>query len=203
MWDSGLPDALKENPVETDKYKMWVERTLESQLEDIGVPAADVEYLILSHSHLDHAGNAALFENSTWIVDAAEVEFAESDFAKNLGIASPFEDPGTELQLISSDQDLFGDGVVRLVQTPGHTGGHISLLLTLENAGPLIFTGDLYHFPESRKKRLIPDINLDDEQTRASMEKFEKTVEETGARVVIQHSPEDFESMPKFPAYLD
>ena len=204
MWDTGLPDGFKDHPVEGPDYKMWVQTTLKSQLDEIGVPPSDVEYLALSHSHLDHAGNADLFSSSVWLVSPAEVAFAKTDFAKHLGIVSPFDFRGIEHELVNQDNyDVFGDGSVLLVKTPGHTGGHMSLLVNLKNAGPLLFTGDLYHFRESRDKRLVPDFNYNVERTHASMDKFEALAEETGARVIIQHVPEDFESMPKVPAYLN
>ena len=62
MWDAGLPDALHENPQIAPMLKSWVERPMADQLEEIGVPPEDVEFLAVSHSHYDHAGNAPLFE---------------------------------------------------------------------------------------------------------------------------------------------
>ena len=203
MWDTGLPDALKDRPIKTPEYRLWVNRTLKDQLDEIGVSPDEIDYLALSHSHNDHAGNAQLFTNAIWLIDKAEIEFAKSDFAKTLGEKNPFARTDINIQEINSDVDVFGDGVVRLIQTPGHTWGHTSLLLNLENAGPILFSGDLYHFKESRERRLIPDFNYDATQTLASMKRFEEVAEKTQARVVIQHNPDDYNEMPKYPEYLN
>lgn len=69
--------------------------------------------------------------------------------------------------------------------------------------GPILLTGDLYHSRENRLRRFIPLFNVNREETLRSMERIETIVEETGARVVIHHATEDFNSLPASPAYLD
>jgi len=203
MWDAGLPDALHENPQIAPQLKSWVERPMEDQLIEIGVPPADVEYLALSHSHFDHAGNAPLFTNAKWIVMQSELSFSGSKFAKDLGFVLDMQNSPAEKIIIDDDYDVFSDGTVKVITTPGHTAGHLSLFINLPNSGPLLFTGDLYHFAESRENQLVPDFNFNAEQTRQSMEKFEAIATDTGARVIIQHIRSDFESFPRFPGYID
>ncbi|VAW07849.1 MBL-fold metallo-hydrolase superfamily, partial [hydrothermal vent metagenome] len=108
--------------------------------------------------------------------------------------------PTTEFD---GDYDVFGDGSVTILATPGHTPGHTSLLVNLKNSGPVLLTGDLYHLLESREKRIVPTFNTDAEETLRSMDRFEALAAETGARVVIQHVLEDMDVMPKAPEYLD
>src|SRR5690606_14765514 len=90
-----------------------------------------------------------------------------------------------------------------IIQTPGHTPGHTVLLVRLPNAGPVLLTGDMFHLAESRERHLVPSFNTDREQTIASQATIERIATETGARVVRQHVPEDFASIPAFPAALN
>ena len=68
---------------------------------------------------------------------------------------------------------------------------------------PVLLTGDMWHLAESRERRTVPRFNTDRAQTLASMEKVEQIATETGARVIRQHVPEDFTSLPTFPAALN
>lgn len=86
--------------------------------------------------------------------------------------------------------------------TPGHTKGHRSLMVKLPKSGTLLITGDLYHTRQNYEKSLVPRIN-DRADTQASMDRFARIAANTKARVIIQHAPEDFASMPAFPKYLD
>jgi glyoxylase-like metal-dependent hydrolase (beta-lactamase superfamily II) len=92
---------------------------------------------------------------------------------------------------------------VRILKTPGHTPGHQVLVLKLQQAGTVILAGDLYHFRADRTGRLVPLFNTDRAQTLASFDRVERIARNTHARLVIEHDPEDFKALPKFPAFLD
>ena len=65
------------------------------------------------------------------------------------------------LQLIDGDTDVFGDGSVTLVSTPGHTPGSQSLLVHLKNSGFIILSGDVVHLQENLEKNRVPSLNTD------------------------------------------
>ncbi len=197
LWDAGLPDSVAQHP-EGEAwagFQITLKASLRNQLESIGVPPTSIEFFSASHSHGDHIGNVDLVSTATWIVDPNE----ETQSFR------PAPADGSEKKTIefSGKHDVFGDGTVVIVSTPGHTPGHASLLVDLPNAGPHLFTGDLYILPVSRERRLVPRNNTSHEQTLLSMDAFEKLADETGARVVIQHNPEDLAAMPQPPAFLD
>ncbi|QDH69211.1 N-acyl homoserine lactonase family protein [Marilutibacter alkalisoli] len=207
MWDTGLGDAMAEHEDGVnfgDSLTMHVDVRLVEQLDRIGLRPADITYVAFSHLHFDHTGNANLFSDSTWITSNASVAWAMQDPA-------PFgvdQDSFSALmsakrQQIDGDHDVFGDGTVRILKTPGHTPGHQSLEISLAEAGTVILSGDLYHTHANRHGQRVPRINVDRADTLASMNRVEAIVENTGARFVIQHDRKDFESLPKFPAYLD
>ncbi len=203
LWDSGLSEDMATAVSESDAFKLWLNRPLSAELADAGVSIADIDYFAMSHSHFDHSGNARLLLNATWIASSAEIAFTKSEFGQTMGVGEVFSIPDTtKIREISEDHDVFGDGTVTLIQTPGHSGGHMALLLRLEESGSILLSGDLYHYQESRDRQLVPKFNLDADQTRKSMVKFEALAKETGARVVIQHSKAEFETFPRPPEFL-
>ncbi len=207
LWDAGLPDAIAENPegVAEGGFKITVPKTLASQLAEIGVKPADIEFFSISHSHFDHVGNGNLFAGSTFIVQKAERAhmFRDAARADARSFAAYDKLETAKMREIEGDHDVFGDGKVMIVSTPGHTPGHSSLLIRLENYGPFLLTGDLYHFTEAREKRTIPVFNTDPEETLRSMDKFESLASETGAWVMIQHEASDYAKVKHSPEYLD
>jgi N-acyl homoserine lactone hydrolase len=206
VWDTGLGDKLADQRegVDNDGIHITVPVTLNSQLKALGLAAADVTYVAFSHLHFDHAGNANLFPSSTWILNQAELNWA-------LGTPTPFGvDPASfsnyrtvKTQMISGDYDVFGDRSVRILRAPGHTPGHQVLQIQLKKAGTIILSGDLYHLRENRDHRRVPDFNYNRADTLASMDRIEKIVTNTKARLVVQHDFDDFKALPKFPAFLD
>jgi N-acyl homoserine lactone hydrolase len=97
---------------------------------------------------------------------------------------------------------VFGDGKVMIYKAHGHTPGHTVLLVRLAKAGPVILAGDMWHIAESRPARRVPRFNFNREQTLASMDKVEALAKATKARVIMEHVPADFDTLPKFPEPL-
>jgi N-acyl homoserine lactone hydrolase len=92
--------------------------------------------------------------------------------------------------------------LVVILEMPGHTPGLTALQLTMPESGTILLTGDLYHMNQSRKLRLVPRFNTNEAETRESMVLFESIASELGAKVIIQHEPEDVALLPKPPQFL-
>jgi N-acyl homoserine lactone hydrolase len=105
--------------------------------------------------------------------------------------------------MIDGDYDVFGDGTVRILKAPGHTPGHQVLEVRLSKSGTVILSGDLYHLSANREFKRVPVVNTDRSDTLASMDRIEKIAKNTHARVIVQHDPQVFDSLPKPPAYLE
>ena len=194
VWDTGLPFAPD------------AEKTLESQLGELGYVFADVTYVAMSHMHGDHAGNANSFNESTWLAREAEREYAFSGVSEGVGWGTPeiyagLENAETIVIEGDDDHDVFGDGQVVIVSTPGHTPGHQVLFVDLAETGPIVLSGDLYHTAPSFELRRVPTFNKDEAQTRASFDKLDALMEETGARLWIEHDYAHHESLRKSPEY--
>ncbi|MGB5371627.1 MAG: N-acyl homoserine lactonase family protein [Flavobacteriaceae bacterium] len=207
MWDAGLPEGLvgMPEPYTSPDGAFTVSRkdSVVNQLKQVGLTPADIDYLSLSHTHFDHIGHAKVFKDATWLVQEKEYDWVTSKEMKetNADIYDGLKDL-SNIKKIKGDYDVFGDGTVMFKFTPGHTPGHQVLYLELADYGPLLLSGDLYHFSENREFRRIPIFNYDVAQTNASIDLFEAFADEKKAKVFLQHSKEDFEKLPKAPNYL-
>src|SRR5262245_45540292 len=211
MWDTGeSPDKDFKAPGPTTQGAFTVTKPLLPQLAAIGYTPADITYVALSHYHGDHAANANAFARSTWIVQKME---HEAMFAKKTGTARGSNAPNPSyfgqlensktVLLNGEDHDVFGDGTVVIKFTPGHTPGHQSLYLKLAKTGPLVLSGDLYHYPEELKLKVIPGFDLNKEQTAKSREMIEAFVKNAKAQLWIQHDAVASAKLKKSPEYYD
>ncbi|MFC3051736.1 N-acyl homoserine lactonase family protein [Kordiimonas pumila] len=207
LWDTGLPEGLNALPegLINGPFHIKVPVKLTDQLQELGMTPADIEILSISHSHFDHVGNAGLFARAKFVVNANEYDhmFRDEARADEQTFASYKALENAKTVKITDRYDVFGDGSVEIIPTPGHTPGHSSLLVRLPNSGAVLLTGDMYHLTRARELRTVPRFNTDPEQTLVSMDVFEDLAEIESARVVIQHEKADFQDFPKFPEYLD
>ena len=205
LWDTGLEQSLAEakGGMNAGYGILRMERSLTDQLADLGMSTDDVEYLGLSHWHPDHSGNAALFTNSTLVINHREHAFMFSDEMKAQPEAYKVWGAleGGKAIKFDSEHDVFGDGTVVVKYMPGHTVGHSVLYVNLAEAGGFLFSGDLYTHAEAREKQTVPSFNFDKAATKASQQAFEAYAKEKGARIIIQHEMRDFKNLPQFPAF--
>jgi glyoxylase-like metal-dependent hydrolase (beta-lactamase superfamily II) len=189
IWDTGqIPDANIQATGTTKEGPFSVTTPFLPQLAAVGYQPEQITYLALSHYHGDHTANANSFAGSTWLVQQVEHEAIFRDPPPERITAAHFEKlKSAKTQLLNGDHDVFDDGTVILKPTPGHTEGHMSLFLKLAKTGPILLCGDLYHYPEERTLNRIPTIEVSQDQTRASREKIEAFLKETGAELWIQH----------------
>ena len=101
------------------------------------------------------------------------------------------------------EHDVFGDGKVLLKSTPGHTPGHQVLFVDLAKTGPVVISGDLYHYPEERTLNRLPVRDFNKEQTTASRAMLETFLKEKGAQLWIQHDIAAHEKLKKSPEFYD
>ena len=208
LWDTGLGDRIAASP---DGVPYWggaiqlhVDKTLQSQLRILGLKTDDITYVAFSHFHADHVGNANLFTHSTWIINKAELAAALSPSPPPAVEVANFSSyANVTTQMIDGDYDVFGDQTVRILKAPGHTPGSQVLIVKLPHSGYVALSGDLYHTRDNRHFKRVPPVNTERADTLASMDRFEHVVTNLHARVVVQHDPQDFHELPKFPGFLD
>jgi glyoxylase-like metal-dependent hydrolase (beta-lactamase superfamily II) len=178
--------------------------SLVDNLARIDVKPDQIRYVGISHYHADHTGQVASFPKATLLIGAREWDAISSPKPPEGANVKPFEswikgESKVEPQLL--DKDVFGDGTVIMLRTPGHTPGHSSLLVKLPQMGPVIITGDAAHFRENFDSDGVPSFNYDRAQTVASIERLKKIAQNLKATVIIQHDARDVEKLPAFPAF--
>jgi glyoxylase-like metal-dependent hydrolase (beta-lactamase superfamily II) len=207
MFDSGaIPDAsFKGDGATVTDGNMSATKPLKPQLAAAGYKPSDITYFVLSHEHADHTANANDFAGATWIVQQVERDAMFAD--KPLFFVQPkqytaLKTAKTKL-LNNEDFDVFGDGTVVVMSTPGHTPGHQVLFVKLAKMGPVLLAGDLYHYPEERATGRVPTFEFSAEQSKASRAKIEAFVRRTKAQLWIEHDVATHAKLPKSPAYIE
>lgn len=189
VWDAGQPD----NGSATAPKK-----NLQVLLNEVGLKPENISYLGISHYHNDHTGQAALLPKSTLLIGKGDWDAISSGAAN----AEPFQAwiaGGGKVESLSSDKDVFGDGSVVVLTMPGHTPGHSSLLVRLNDMGNVLISGDLAHFHENYNNNGVPSFNTNRADTLASLDRFKQIAKNLNAKVIIQHDARDINKLPAFP----
>ena len=177
--------------------------SLVDQLAQINLKPEQIKYIGISHYHGDHVGQAGSFPKSTLLIGKGDWDALndpkQSAAANPAPFASWIKGEG-KVEAVPLDKDVFGDGSVIMLYTPGHTPGHHSLLVKLPQMGAVLVSGDLAHFRENYETNGVPTFNTDRAQTLASLDRVKKIVAGAKATVVIQHDPRDLDKLPVFPA---
>jgi glyoxylase-like metal-dependent hydrolase (beta-lactamase superfamily II) len=212
MWDVGvIPDSVVQaqaggaradvNPT----VAAVVTRTLTSQLADVGYRPADITYVAVSHAHIDHTANLNSFAGSTWLTRPGERDFMWTENNPRVNPTFYTALKTSKVVVLDKDEhDVFGDGSVVMKAAPGHTPAHQVLILKLARTGPVMLSGDLYHYPEERAfKRAPPDNEFSVEQSAASRRVIEEYLAKTKMPLWIEHDYEFITKLKKAPAYYD
>lgn len=213
LWDAGgIPDALAAPGASRERLRDVIrtarppDKTLKAQLAEIGYSPTRITYFALSHHHDDHTGNANDYRASTWLVQRAERDamFAEKPpRVTDPTTYSALKDAKTVV-IENKDHDVFGDGTVVLKFVPGHTPGNQALLVKLARTGPVLLSGDLYHFLEEFHRPLETIPGGDNwQQTADSRLSIAELLQRTRGSLWVQHDPLTFSIQKKSPLYYD
>ena len=196
LWDTGLPDAIVDMPNgQKSPAGVWTsKKTLASQLTGLGLKPSDIQYVGLSHQHGDHVGNLDLFPRATLL--EAEYEWVPPVGPRRF---KP-EQPVTKAE---GDHDVFGDGSVVLISTPGHTPGHQCLLVQLPKTGALLLSGDAVHTKANWDSHRVPQRNLNVPQSLASLDRMAAVLKENNGQLWIAHEPSEVAQRKYAPAYYE
>jgi len=194
VWDTGyLPGSNPSAPT----------ITLVEQLAQMKVTPAQVKFVGISHFHADHTGQLGSLPGATLLI--GEREWAAITAPKpmagaNVAGFTHWISGGGKVEPQPGDKDVFGDGTVWILRTPGHTPGHQALLVRLKEKGAVLLSGDAAHFHENYRDNGVPGFNYDRAETIASLERMKQIEKNLKATVIIQHDPRDVGKLPVFPA---
>jgi N-acyl homoserine lactone hydrolase len=213
LWDTGVPQSSLNDPKGWSTLPKLIvyhlDKTITGQLAEIGLKISDITYVVLSHTHGDHIGNVGLFPSSTIVMQRAEYSWIHSPDGTNdnvnqlKALARKLLGTPEHLQLIDGDTDLFGDGSVTLVSTPGHTPGSQSLLVHLKNSSFIVLSGDVVHLEENFEKNIVPSLNTDKAASIASMDKVRRMMATYHAKLFINHDKAQADMLKLLPAFYD
>ena len=200
IWDTGFPAASAGGATPSGPT---VKVSLVEQLAQLKLKPEQIRFVGISHYHPDHTGQAASFPQATLLIGKGDWDALTSTPPMQGANPTPVThwiSGGGQLEVVPRDKDVFGDGSVVMLDTPGHTPGHHSLLVRLKEKGAVLLTGDLAHFRENYESNGVPSFNTNRADTLASLERFKAIAKNTNATVIIQHEPRDIDKLPAFPA---
>jgi glyoxylase-like metal-dependent hydrolase (beta-lactamase superfamily II) len=200
IWDTGIPDSVANSPNGfggQNGAPVWKrEKALAAALAEIGAQPAAIKYVAISHTHSDHIGNVELFPQAVLLVQEAEYNWPGP-----LGVARfKAEHP---VEKLHGDFDVFGDGSVTIISTPGHTPGHQSLLVKLPRTGAVILSGDAVHFKDNWDNRRVPVVNTDKDQTIASMQRIADILAGNHGQLWINHDIQQSTALKHAPEFYE
>ncbi len=203
LWDTGLPSALKGAAfTATGDMSASVNRTLVEQLAELGITPGDIDVVGISHFHFDHIAQLPDFPGAKLYIGKHDWDLLTQNPPPAFVNPTPFThwiSGGGKVEPVARDQDIFGDGSVVMLDMPGHTPGHHSLLVKLAGMGPVLLTGDQAHFQENYDSDGVPTFNTNRADTLASFGRFKALAKNLKATVIIQHEPRDVGKLPAFP----
>lgn len=213
LWDTGVPESAHNDPKGWSTLPRLIvyhlDKTLTGQLGELGLKPDDIGRVAISHTHGDHIGNVSLFPHARILMQRAEYQWIHSPDGKNenvnqlMALARKLMGTPKGLQLVDGDTDVFGDGSVTLVATPGHTPGSQSLLVHLKHTGYVILSGDVAHLEENFENGIVPSLNTDSTASVQSMEKVRQLMKTYKAIFFINHDKHQTDALKLLPAYYD
>lgn len=200
LFDTGLhpvhvarPEATF-GPLPDIKVVMGDEDTFVARLAAIDVRPADVAIVVNSHLHFDHAGNNGAFPRATFIVQREHLAFAREHRQSFPGV---YWDIPALTYMPVDDRTRIAKGV-EVVPTPGHAGGHQSLIVDLPETGRVVLCGDAAFTRENLVRGETPA--LDPENAKASLALIRSLVEDDLDRAFPSHDASAWASWRHAPA---
>jgi glyoxylase-like metal-dependent hydrolase (beta-lactamase superfamily II) len=150
-----------------------------------------------------------LFPNSAVLMQRAEYSWIHSSDGPNdnvnqlMALARKLLGSPKNLQLVDGDTDVFGDGSVTLVSTPGHTPGSQSLLVHLKNAGFVVLSGDVVQLETNFERSVVPSLNTDKAASIVSMERIRQIIATYKATLFINHDKNQTDKLKLLPAFYN
>jgi glyoxylase-like metal-dependent hydrolase (beta-lactamase superfamily II) len=179
------------------------DRPFDAQLRELEVDPEEVRCVLMTHFHVDHTSGMRLLPGAEFVCTKEEWAAATGRSAGRQGYVAHHLPPRGRVRTIDFARDgephgpfdrtldLLGDGSIRLLSTPGHTPGHMSVLLRRAGGGPVLVAGDASYTVEGIRTQTLPLLTADDDQARRSLAELGEWAERNpGAPIVPSHDPD-------------
>lgn len=200
LYDTGLSPRALPGLVRDDPLARFTDADLlVHRLDSIGLEVSDVDMVVLSHLHYDHAGGAHLFPKSQLIVQKDEYAYAQypASFFAPFYYKKNFDLPGYRWRLLDGDTEL-APGLT-VLRTDGHTPGHQSLLVQLPRSGPVLLTGDACYWLEHAQRHRVPGVVWNPTLALHSIKRITTLARLLDARIFPGHDPEFWKTVTPSP----
>ncbi len=190
LFDTGVSPRAVAGLVRRDPLARFDDADLlVHRLDSLGLEPNDVDVVVLSHLHFDHAGGADIFRSSELVVQKDEYAYAQypAQFFADFYYKKNFDLPGYRWRLLDGDTELV-PGVTAL-RSDGHTPGHQSLLVELPETGPVILAGDCCYWQRSIDEEIPPGVVWDPTRAMHSIKRLKTLARLTGGRIFPSHDP--------------
>ena len=197
VFDAGLHPGLADGPAALGRLaKLFTPDlgdggTIGPRLEEHHVDPTGQLTVVVSHCHFDHVGGLCELPNARLIVHADEWRAALDE--ADGGYDRAMYDLGHDVLTVDDSHDVFGDGSVVTVPTPGHTCGHQSLRI-ITGEGPTLLTGDACYFAHTLDDGVLPPFGHDLDQQRRSLDAI-RGERDRGVRIVPGHDADVFRAL--------
>jgi 4-pyridoxolactonase len=219
VFDTGYDFAHVQRVLPFEKPIQSKEQTIPGALATVGLKPEDINYVINSHYHFDHCGGNKHLTKACTICHAKELEASGNcqpfehlgysdltfapEMARKMGKTLP-PDPALDIytprfETLAGDQEIAKG--VWLMETPGHTAGHYSLLVELKGRRPMLFTADACYGKKNMDMMVISSFHLDPVASVKSMQRLKDLAAKHDAELFYSHDPESYPSYLKAPAY--
>ena len=189
-WNSWICDNLQPSQTRAE--------VIDKLLEKVGYRVGDVKIVITSHSHLDHIGNIEMFPDAIHVIQKKELYQAwwpEKFQRGGAHVMADYDDARdfTYFEL-GGDYDLFGDGSMVVISTPGHTLGHQSVKVQLADTGTVLLTQDAV-WVEENLEGYPAGLNYSILDYNKSVQRIKMLRDIENAQLWLGHSMNQYEKM--------
>jgi N-acyl homoserine lactone hydrolase len=153
--------------------------------------------MVVTHTHIDHVGGLGAFPAAESVVGRAERALPAPLY---WGDRRPIPWPDAVYRTVDGDAELLPG--VTLLATPGHTPGHLSLLVRLPRSGPILLTADAISRPDELAEAAFADA-WDPALARASARRLISLAESEGAQIIYGHDPAQWGQLRKAPEWYE
>jgi N-acyl homoserine lactone hydrolase len=205
LWDTSCPRDWETRWVPTGLQEFFPydrvteEQYFDQRLAQLGLGPENLDFVVFSHLHFDHAGNAKMFENGPrLVVNEHEERWCFSYEGPFNGAHLKADYDGLQFENVSGDTEFLPG--VTLIETPGHTPGTMALKVDLADEGTMIFTSDAVYMGDSYGPPATPAAIVNDLSAwYASVEKLRGIAEQSNANVIFGHDAEQLWSLRRSP----
>jgi glyoxylase-like metal-dependent hydrolase (beta-lactamase superfamily II) len=201
LFDTGMHPALQSDVTRLGRNTSFLTldyhpgEEVSARLGELDIRPSDIDRVVISHLHFDHAGGCGQLPDARLVVNRAEWAAGQDQAMIDGGVYDPVDyDLGHDVEQVDDGHDVFGDGRLVCVATPGHTAGHQALRVELDS-GPVVLTGDCVYFERMLAEMLVPRFGFDTELQKGSMRRLASMADD-GCRLLFGHDQDQLAALP-------